>query len=364
MNRHLGQEIIAAFRSRQLPPGKLVPALQHIADCEECRRRTQSSEDEVRLVEAALQQPDDERHLDAETELFPYVDGTADAATRELIGLHLEDCDLCRREAEELFALRRQLERVRRPRRWRVLAIAASAVLALVAAMALVLWRMRPQEAPSPPVVESPSPERRAPAPPQLTTGEHPRYRDAKWEGLVRETLARGSLPVAPIVAAVAQPAHTMRGPRSASGAGLVPAGVVIESDRPTFSWHPIEGATYIVTIYDGDAEIANSGAMERASWTPPRALRRGRTYVWQVKARRGEEIAILPSPPAAPALFHVISDAAARELASARAAHPDDHLLLAVLSAQHGLVADAQRHLRHLPPEISLRIDGNPAVR
>jgi hypothetical protein len=67
----------------------------------------------------------------------------------------------------------------------------------------------------------------------------------------------------------------------------IKPVGTVILSDRPTFRWLRLDGATsYIVEVYDDKfAKVATSPQLIDNSWTASQSLPRGKTYTWQVKA-------------------------------------------------------------------------------
>jgi hypothetical protein len=361
MSNHLPRATIEALRRRQLPPGELPAALRHLGECDECRLLASPAVDDDARVRAALDQPDDDRHLDLDTEIIPFVDGTADEATRELVEEHMQECALCRRELDELRSVRREMGRPSRSRGWRMLAVAAAIIAVIAALIAFLLSRPEPAAPMRRERVQSPGPVQSPPKPvPPRTAPSPERYERAEWQALVDDALSRASLPASATAASIALPRQPLRGPGGEDDFGLSPIGVLVEADRPAFTWTAADGATYVVSVYEEDEEIANSGAIERPSWKPVRPLRRGRTYVWQVKVRQGNRISILPSPPMPQAMFHILGEDALRELAAARTAHPDDHLLLAVLSARHGLAADARRHLRllserpgELPPDV-----------
>ncbi len=144
-------------------------------------------------------------------------------------------------------------------------------------------------------------------------------------------------------------PAETVRGKGAGRAASVSPNGVVLEDPRPTFRWSGWPGAVYTVSVFDGDHETARSAPLRSSVWTPERDLERGRTYRWQVEARRGKETAIIPPAPQPAPLFDLLDDSAHRELDSARRRYPDDHLLLGVLAAHYGLqdeaIAELTRH-------------------
>jgi hypothetical protein len=131
----------------------------------------------------------------------------------------------------------------------------------------------------------------------------------------------------------------------------LDPAGSVLLTDRPTFRWSELEGATgYVVEVYDaGFNLVATSPRLDARSWSAPRTLPRGKVYSWQVTAfKDGQEIKS-PRPPAPQAKFRVLDRAKADELARARRAYPSSHLTLGLLYARAGLLKEAEQELRLL---------------
>ena len=94
---------------------------------------------------------------------------------------------------------------------------------------------------------------------------------------------------------------------------------------------------------------VATSPPLEGTTWTPPRALERGRVYSWQVTAvKDGKEI-ISPSAPAPEARFKVLEKAKADELMGVERAAAGSHLVRGTLYARAGLLDDAERELRAL---------------
>jgi hypothetical protein len=67
---------------------------------------------------------------------------------------------------------------------------------------------------------------------------------------------------------------------------------------------------------------------------------------VWQVTVTRGEERLVLPTVSAPRALFHILTPAQHQAIAAARARHPHDYLLHAVLLAEAGLEDEANAAL------------------
>jgi hypothetical protein len=131
----------------------------------------------------------------------------------------------------------------------------------------------------------------------------------------------------------------------------LEPAGIVLMSDRPTFRWSRLEGASdYVVEIYDEQFKlVTTSPPVTTSSWTATQSLPRGQTYSWQVKAVKDGQETTVPRPPAPQAKFRVIDQAKANELARAKRAFGSSHLMLAMLYAEAGLLREAEQELRVL---------------
>lgn len=131
------------------------------------------------------------------------------------------------------------------------------------------------------------------------------------------------------------------------------PHGGIIESNRPTLSWNPLEGATgYKVYLFDerSQNESVESEIVSGTQWTVPQALKRGHLYRWEVVAYKdGEEIDKAPKPPDPAAKFKVLEEAKALELARARRAFGNSHLTMGVLYANNGLLEEAEREFQAL---------------
>lgn len=212
---------------------------------------------------------------------------------------------------------------------WRLLLIVASVIVVIGAAFFVALRR----PVPSPP----------RPAPPVNVTSIADYGRD-DWNALVRNALETGEAQwPEPELAA-------LRGPASAA-LMLAPAGVIVETTQPPFTWPAEIGATYRVGIYSGERTVAGSPRLHVNQWIPPAgSLERGGTYTWDVNvlARDGRE-RVVPAPPAK---FSVMTDSAATELEAARTRFPNDHLLLGLLYARGGVRDRAQEEFRRYASE------------
>ena len=124
--------------------------------------------------------------------------------------------------------------------------------------------------------------------------------------------------------------------------------GTAVMTDRPTFRWKPVAGASrYVVAIFDENFnQVAASPAITAAEWQLDQPLPRGRVYNWQVSATVGGKTVHSPVPPAPEARFQVAPPEAVAQIESARREHPANHLLLAALYARAGALDDAAAEL------------------
>jgi hypothetical protein len=130
------------------------------------------------------------------------------------------------------------------------------------------------------------------------------------------------------------------------------PVGVVVEDDRPVFSWSPVPGATaYRVTIVgDRSERMLLSPELSGNRWQVSSPLARGEIYSWKVRAvfKEGREISA-PVPPSLAARFKVLDDLEERRLTEARRLVPVSHLVLGVLYAKAGMIGNAQQEFQAL---------------
>ncbi len=291
-------------------------------------------EDET--ASSLLQQFDEPvRHLDYESEMEPYVEGSLDAAGIEIVESHLENCAACRGDVEDL----RRIAAPRRRRPWIPLAIAASLTILFAIALTFAVLRSRPHDV----VVKTPTPV------PQTgtTAPEH-----QEWASLVDRALSEGRLPSSPYLSELQHGNSAVRGEEFPQ-VHLAPNGVVVETAQPRFEWPATRGARYTVFVYEDEKEVANRPSLTENEWTPDRPLERGKTYAWQVEVARRGESKVIPQPD--PALFRILSDAERRELDAARAHH--DPLVLAVLYARAGLTREASVELAKLRASTDPRV-------
>jgi len=348
---HLTAESLRRFESQELEPGELIVVLRHIAMCAECAGRTPAdAEDDRAALRQMVAAPADAAHLDTEGQLMPYVDGTLDPADRDVVESHLEDCAVCRAEVADLRAFRApaapQRPAVRRSR-WLALAAALAGIMLLLAMLNAFRERRAAPVERIPPVVTATTTTAVEPKPEPQPEPVRPVYANAEWNRWIAAAAGSGRLPYPADLALLTSPQDVLRGSGGTAEAGIAPAGIVVDDPRPELTWPEVEGATYGVSIFDEEEVVARSPVLDVARWKPEQALRRGRTYVWQVKVTRGGTTDIIPAPPAPQAMFRIAGEAQHRAVQQALAEHPNDRLLHAVLYARAGLRAEAEAALR-----------------
>ncbi|HYC59249.1 MAG TPA: zf-HC2 domain-containing protein [Thermoanaerobaculia bacterium] len=338
MNDHPTQEELSRFMRGGLATNRVATVVWHLEHCRPCVAVTLTSQQVARSSRSLARaiDPRIDEHP-AGTLLTSYVDGLLGSADCEAVAAHLEVCPTCREDVDDLRATA-LLVAPSRMRRWAPLA-AAAAVAIVVAALASRVDT--PPAVPAPRVVQRPA-TKQSPAP--VVTS--PRYARAEWAIAVENALRRGTIDMPAALADLQLDPDPERAPIESTASVLEPASAIIETTRPRLRWTPIPDATYVVSIFDGAALIAESPLLHESKWQPRRSLPRGRTYQWQVSATSETVTTIMPAPPAPPALFRVLDAAAYEEIESARKAHADDALLLGVLYARMGLRHDAEREL------------------
>jgi hypothetical protein len=87
----------------------------------------------------------------------------------------------------------------------------------------------------------------------------------------------------------------------------LAPAGVVVTSARPLFTWPAPPGARSVVEIFAGETEVMRSAELGTDRWRTTRDLPRGVTYTWTVRVEHDGSAQVLPAAPSPVARFHVL---------------------------------------------------------
>jgi hypothetical protein len=174
------------------------------------------------------------------------------------------------------------------------------------------------------------------------------------YRQMVKGALTGQGVERSPLLAGLIEPGSIPRGSSNESGdkfSVVEPVGMVILSDRPTFRWSQLDGATaYVVEIYDEEFDlVATSPQITAHRWRAPQSLKRGRTFAWQVKAIKDGRELFSPQPSAPQAKFRILDEAKVRELARARRAYASSHLTMGLLYVQAGLLDEAEQEFREL---------------
>jgi predicted anti-sigma-YlaC factor YlaD len=233
------------------------------------------------------------RHLNHE-DLEAYANGRLPAARLDDCSTHLDSCDACRAELEDLRLFqseqatfpraepaRRELGRRRRSGKLTLAQAASLGVIFVAAGSAVLWWRHESPRAKTTPAAVSVA---QAPAAPRTLT--------ASVAPTVLPAASTAQIPTVQLPAIQANTGFALLGP----------FGEAISETRPEFTWQPLAGAVrYSVVIVDaGLHPVQRSPALRTTAWRPRRPLRRGRTYLWQVTAtlRGGSKVvASRPSP-------------------------------------------------------------------
>jgi anti-sigma factor RsiW len=268
------------------------------------------------------------RHL-AQEELEAYLDGRLAPARLQHCGAHLDACEACRAELEDVRTFRSELPGLPRSepyrhgsqgrKRRRGLALpltAAAATIFVVAASASFWWWHSRPRTDKPLVAATVTPPLAgAPVTPAVAVANSPvagAVATPPVTAPVTNRPATGPLASRPAIAAVAaspqptapvtnsrataaltsrpqpQPANVRPAPETNTTFALLsPLGETIADQRPEFHWQPLPGAVrYSVAIVDERLHsVQRSRALRTTDWRPRRPLRRGQTYFWQVTA-------------------------------------------------------------------------------
>jgi hypothetical protein len=342
------------------------------------------------------------RHLGPQ-DLEAYSSGRLTSARLDYCRTHLDSCEDCRSELEDLRIFkselsgfpraepnRRELGRQKRRSGLTLTQVASVATVFVAAGSTLLLWKhgspWSKHESPRPnttaaAVSVAQSPEASAtpgtsaalaasatPAelassamPAAVTASAMPNARAASGAPAARATptalatSAARATPVALAASGAAATAKSAAAPEANTGFALLgPFGEAISETRPEFRWQPLPGAIgYSVAIVDtGLHPVQHSPALRATVWRPRRPLRPGHTYLWEVTATMpggAKVVASQPSP--SEAILRIIPPKLADEIEHFRQGHHEAHLVLGVLYAQAGMLTESADELRKVPP-------------
>lgn len=404
LSEHLTARQIEELKARAASPSDLLSAMNHLASCKPCREQL-SSERKTRAGVESLQSDlrrQHARHLSYE-EMAACVDDSLSPADRVVLESHAEICSSCAVELADLRAFKAEMTtypEIERSTasaptfRQKIIAFlsadkyrlpvqlaTAATVLLLCVVVAALLMR---KEAAAPQIAEvqhqdeaSQEPVKVPATPPAAPNSEAPtaEIAEAIQDGGGVVTMDKGgnvagieSLSPAyqryvetalksrrvetpsQLQELIGKTGVLMGGANAGPEFKLIgPVGTLTRTDRPSFRWQSLQGATsYVVAVYDSNFNrVASSETQPGTAWSPAVSLKRGETYSWQVTAIKDGKELVSPAPPAPDAKFRVLDAAKTKELEQAKRMYPDSHLLLGILYERAGLLDDAEIEFR-----------------
>lgn len=400
MSEHLSKIEVDGYVSGTLSPDKLLALDDHISTCENCRSAVNAHPVDRSAIVASLIPPVEDPHLSFER-MQAYVDGPRDDVEREIADHHLQDCGLCREQLRDLEILSAELSTIvvtsasPRPkwteiwnglRQRHFLGFAVPAAALLLVGILFAGWYLADRR-PGSEISEVTPPESNVQIviPPDVSDipadpgnidtidktkpvvslndgggkieidagGKVSGLDDPQYSSIITGALTGKGIEIAPELRKLKQSSGELMGDGQTGVPFALtnPVGSIVEATQPKLQWKPLKGAnTYRVDVFDeGFTKVVSSPPINGIEWRLNAPLRRGIVYRWQVTATiNGEEVKS-PVRPAPDARFKVLDAATANRLAEARAKHGRSHLLLGILYADAGLVADAEREFRIL---------------
>lgn len=310
------------------------------------------------------------RHI-PQADLEAYASGRLAAARLDFCRTHLDSCDACRAELEDIRTLQSDLssfqrsepirhepERRKRRSSGSKLPVVVSAATVVVATVAAILWweHKKPQTNKTSPVASVVAQTTATPA--AVST----QARDTH----LADNITAHSNDVKPTASATIQhsklePPKDVARPRTpvsseAHGgfALLGPFGKTIPETRPEFTWQPLPGAIgYTVSIVDeGLHPVQHSPGLRATAWRPRHPLRPGETYLWQVTATlHGGSKVVASEPSLSETALRITPPRLTDEMERFKQGHQDAHLVLGALYAQAGMLTESAEELKKVPP-------------
>jgi hypothetical protein len=385
LKQHLSEDQILTYQERKITPEQLLEVDDHLQACESCRIRLNEKSVSVGTFESlrsglrtiATMETD---HISYE-QLEGFIDRKFDGIEQEIIQSHLEICDVCKAEEQDLRSFQTELHQKIDDRKvipfWRSRAFQIFYQVAGAAAVVFVVWiaatqfqnkksnatlsnqnrklQQKPAAGPLPLVVLSDG------------TSKIQLDRQGKLSGLPKlpssveqqivVTLTDQRLETPPFLKELIGKREVLLGnshDESNRFSLLSPVGTLVESDRPVFRWMPLRGADgYRLYIQDGNYnQVAVSPLIKETTWTASQALRRQTIYNWQVIAIKGVKEILSRVPPAPEAKFQILSESQLEELEKIRKASNNSHLVMGIVNAQYGLLDDAELEFNALSKE------------
>jgi hypothetical protein len=402
MLKHPAKTELKAYADRTLTADELLRIDEHLSNCDECfsnmQQHLNSDPTAASFADVLTAVGPDDGHLSYE-QLAGYVDRTLGGVENEIVEVHSGGCELCSLQLDDLRQIKAGIRsqtplQTSRPGFWEQITNAISikwaapVLAALLLAFAGLMWygtsnkpveevrvidqqnRNADQE------IRLPEATPDLPANAETSTNEPLHHVTAslvdaggkieldengnvtginagRFAQTIKSALAGQDIPISTDARNLRSSAGVLMGgsndgvPFKVSG----PVGKIVVSDRPQFTWGSVDGAdSYTVSIYDDNySKVATSPPLKQPAWTPGTPLRRGAFYKWQVTAlKNGEEIKS-PVRPAPDARFKVLDVSAASDIETAKRQAGTSHLLLGIVYAKAGLIAEAEREFQAL---------------
>ena len=241
------------------------------------------------------------RHL-PQDDLEAYLNGRLTSAKLDYCRTHLDACEACRAELEDLRTFRsnstgrpgsepvgRELERRKRRRRLEASLVAAGATVCVAAIAAGLWWGHEKWWASKASVtaIDTHSATAAPNAAPNGTMKPVAMLANATASTQSPVTTRTSVQPTATAPPRGRAPTPPAAPPVNTQFALLGPFGEAVSETRPEFSWQPLAGAAHysVVIVDEGLHPVQRSHKLRTTVWRPRRALRRGHTYLWQVTA-------------------------------------------------------------------------------
>ncbi len=402
MQHHLSETEIQNYQLKKITPDELLELNDHIQSCELCRNRLHQKQDDIsfkwlrsELSSTAVENPG---HL-SDDQLESYVDGRLDSVDLENVQSHLNICNECKTDVNELRSVQSELrDKVESPKVipfWHLPSFSIPLKIAgAAAAIAFFIWaatipmrneirdlrRQLAEEQKNKATLLREKKELQdqyaaikqslphTPALIALNDGNSRIEMDSngKLSGLpkvpepyqqkIANMLTAQKVEVPQFVTSLIGKKEILMGNSKKSNRfGLIyPVGTVLMTDRPSFSWTAFSGSEgYRVYLLDENYnEVASSSLLKETVWIIPTTLHRGSNYVWQVAAVKDGKEFLTPVPPAPEAKFQILNADKQKELEYLLKVSGNSHLVAGTLYAENGLLDDAEREFNALLKE------------
>jgi hypothetical protein len=174
----------------------------------------------------------------------------------------------------------------------------------------------------------------------------------------VRDAVSLGRITLPATLTDLGGSSEELAGAPASSGSlrAIAPIGMVTETEKPLLRWSAEPGATgYRVNLSKSGGELTSSPLLPpgQTTWTPAKNLLPNEVYEWEVEALRdGELLAKAPAPPEPEARFRVLDSATRARLEEQRRKFGGSHLVMGLLYAKAGLLAEARTEFEKLARE------------